>query len=182
VNTWHKPAHTPQLPRTFTLCGNSAHRYQNKGFINQNSEILSPLFSHTSAHLRLQPRCFDTLHKNTRGQKGTLSPTIPSRIGMTEKHGRRNPRTGLPGEEPGRTHRGRPATTLEGERPASEGAPYMRKKKAATMYRAPTQKKAGRANREIHPAEPAGWRGVGVPRGAGRALRRGYTFSRRATK
>src|SRR5208337_1286345 len=63
-----------------THCTNSAHPYQNKGFINQNNEFLSPLFSHTCAHLRPQPLCFDMLHKNTRGEGGTLSLTVPSRF------------------------------------------------------------------------------------------------------
>ena len=82
MNTRHKPARAPQIPSILTLCTNSAHPYQNKGFPDQNSAFLTPLFSHTSAHLRLQPLCFDTLHKNTRGEEGTQSPTIPSRIGM----------------------------------------------------------------------------------------------------
>ena len=107
MNTWHKPARAPhaesyqrpatsdqearqhQNRSTFTLCTNSAHPYQNKGFV-------SNLFSHACAHLRLYPLCFDMLHKNTRGWVVTSVATVPSRIGMTEKHGSRNPRTGLP--------------------------------------------------------------------------------------
>ena len=82
MNIWHKPARAPQIPGTLTLCTNSTHPYQNKDFADQNSEFLSALFSNTCAHSRLQPLCFDMLHKNTRGEEGTQSPTIPSRIGM----------------------------------------------------------------------------------------------------
>jgi len=82
VNTWHKPARSPQIPSTTTLCTKSAHPYQNKWFIKQKSAFLSPLFSHSCAHLRLQPLCFDMLHKNTKGEGVTPSPTFPSRIGM----------------------------------------------------------------------------------------------------
>ena len=171
MNTWHKAARNPQFPSTFTLCTNSAHPYQNKGFINQNDELLSPLFSHTSAHLLPYPLCFDMLHKNTRGWVVTSVATVPSRIGMTEKHGRRNPRTGLK-----TGHYIRRRTARLRRRPLHE------QRMAGTMYRDPTQKKAGRANREIHPAEPAGWSRVGVPRGAARAFLRAYTFSSKATK
>jgi len=40
----------------------------NKGFTNQSTLFLSPLFSHACAHLRPQPLCFDMLHKNTQGE------------------------------------------------------------------------------------------------------------------
>ena len=82
VNTRHKPARAPQLPSTCTPCANSAHRYQNKGFVNQNSEFLSPLFSHSCAHLRPQTLCFDMLHKNRRGEGVTPVAIVRSRIGM----------------------------------------------------------------------------------------------------
>ncbi len=81
VNTRHKPARTPQIPSTFTLCTNSSHPYQNKGFLTQNIAFLSPSFSHRCAHWRPQTLCFDTLHKNTRGEGVTPPSTIPSRIG-----------------------------------------------------------------------------------------------------
>jgi hypothetical protein len=81
MNTRYKPARAPQIPSTVTLRTNSAHRYQNKGFANQNSQFLTPLFSHTCALSRLQPLCFDMLHKNTQGEGVTPSPTVPSRIG-----------------------------------------------------------------------------------------------------
>src|SRR5208337_3878780 len=75
VNIRYKPARAPQILSSLTRCTNSAHPYQNKGFITS-------LFSHVCAHLRLQALCFKTLHKNTRGDGVTLSPTVPSRIGM----------------------------------------------------------------------------------------------------
>ena len=74
VNTRHKPACVSQFPSTFTPCSKSAHPYQNKGFVSQP-------FSHTCAHLRLQPLCFDTLHKNTRGEGVPPEATVSSRIG-----------------------------------------------------------------------------------------------------
>src|SRR5271157_1343190 len=82
VNTRYKPARTPQIPSTFTLCTSSSHPYQNKGLANQNRQFLSPLFSHCCAHSLPQPLCFDMLHKNTRGEGVTPPPTTPSRIGM----------------------------------------------------------------------------------------------------
>jgi len=82
VNTRHKPFRTPQIPSTFTLCTNSAHVYQNKYFITN-------VFSHTSAHLRPQALCFDTLHKNARGRDGFLAnSSFPDRNGEM----RRTPR------------------------------------------------------------------------------------------
>jgi hypothetical protein len=74
-STSDQEASKKQRPSTLTLCTNSAHRYQNKDFINH-------LFSHTCAHLRPYPLCFDTLHKNTRGEGMTPTPTVPSRIGI----------------------------------------------------------------------------------------------------
>jgi len=135
VNTRHKPARGPQTLSTLTLCTNSAHRYQNKGFINQNSGFLSPLFSHTSARSRLQPLCFDMLHKNTRGWVVTSVATFPSRVGMTEKHGRRNPRTG-PAQRGTGHYIGRRTARLR-RRPLHE------QRMAGTIYRAPTKRKAG---------------------------------------
>jgi len=100
VNSRHTPARAPhmesyqrpatsdqearktQTSSTRTLCTHSAHPYQNKGFANQNNEFLSPLFSHTCAHLRLQTLCFETLHKNTRGEGVTPVTTVPSRNGI----------------------------------------------------------------------------------------------------
>jgi hypothetical protein len=58
-----------------------AHPYQNKGFLNQNNEFLSPLFSHRCALLRPYPFCFDMLHKNTQVEGVTPSPIVPSQIG-----------------------------------------------------------------------------------------------------
>ena len=55
-----------------------AHRYQNKHFI-------TPLFSHACAHVYLQALCFDTLHKNTRGEGMSPSSTVRSRIGREDK-------------------------------------------------------------------------------------------------
>ena len=66
--TSDQEARKEQSPGTLSLCTNSSHPYQNKGFADQNSEFLSPLFSHRCAHLSLQTFCFDTLHKNTRGE------------------------------------------------------------------------------------------------------------------
>jgi hypothetical protein len=82
VNTWHNPACAPQNPSTLARCTNSAHPYQNKGFANQNSEFLTSLFSHTCAHSRLQPLCFDILHKNTQGERVPPVTTVPSQIGI----------------------------------------------------------------------------------------------------
>ena len=81
VNSRHKPPCGPLLPSTRTLCPNSSHRYKNKGFAFHIGQFLSPLFSHSCAHLRLQPLCFDMLHKNTQGEEVPPSPTLPSRIG-----------------------------------------------------------------------------------------------------
>ncbi len=74
VNTRYTPARTPPFHRAFDPRIDLTHRYQKKGFI-------SYLFSHTCALLRPQPLCFDTLHKNTRGEGDTTSPTVPSPIG-----------------------------------------------------------------------------------------------------
>jgi len=81
VNARHKPARCPQVPSTFTLRTNSAHPYQNKGFANQNSAFLTSLFSHTCAHSRLQPLCFDMLHKNTRGEWVLPCQHFPPELG-----------------------------------------------------------------------------------------------------
>ena len=82
MNTRHKPIRAPWLPRTRTLHTDSVHPYQNKQFKNKNREFLSPWFSHTCAHSRPYPVCFDTLHKKTQGEGVTPVPTFPSRIGM----------------------------------------------------------------------------------------------------
>ena len=92
MNTRHRPAPVAQSPIVLTLCPKSAHAYQNKELANQNCEFLSPLFSHCCALLRLQPLCFDTLHKNTRGWEVPPAATVPSRIGREDK---KDPRTGL---------------------------------------------------------------------------------------
>ncbi len=60
MNTRRQPARVPQSAGKFTLCINSAHRYQNKDFITN-------VFSHTCALLRPHPLYFHMLHKNTRG-------------------------------------------------------------------------------------------------------------------
>jgi len=147
VNTRHKPARAPQIPSTLTLCTNSAHPYQNKGFLNQNSEFLSPLFSHCCALWRLQTLCFVIVHENWRGEGVTPPPTVPSRIetgsapvpkrkrdpsrcsllrragGMTAGKGKKTPRTGLPGEEPdAHTAEDRPLQNEQGGAAASAAA------------------------------------------------------------
>jgi hypothetical protein len=73
------------------LCTDSAHPYQNKGFANQNREFLSPLFSHTCAYSRLQPLCFDMLHKNTRGEGVTL---VTKAAASGEQEARRQEKSG----------------------------------------------------------------------------------------
>ena len=119
MNTWHKPARAPhtesyqrpaasdqearkkQDSSTRTLCTDSAHRYQNKGFAKQNSQFLSPLFSHTCAHSRLQPLCFDMLHKNTLGEGVPPVTTVCSRNGMG---GGANPERAERSLRPGEAH------------------------------------------------------------------------------
>ena len=81
MNIRHKPASYSQFPGTLTLCTNSAHQYQNKGFLNQNRYFLSPLFSHSCALLRPYRFSFHILHKNTQGEGVSPSPTLRSRIG-----------------------------------------------------------------------------------------------------
>jgi hypothetical protein len=75
VNIRHKHACVSQIPTIPALAITLLHRYQNK-------HVITPLFSHTCAHLRLYPLCFDMLQKNTRGGVAAPLPTVPSRFGM----------------------------------------------------------------------------------------------------
>jgi hypothetical protein len=74
VNTRHKPARASQISTIPALPITQLHRYQNK-------HLITPLFSHRCAHLRLYPLCFDTLHKNTWGAVVAQPPTFLSRFG-----------------------------------------------------------------------------------------------------
>ncbi len=129
MNTQHKAARATRIPSRVTLCINTAHPYQNTGFARQKRQFLSPLFSHACAHLRLQPLCFDTLHKNTRGEGGYSGGNSSGEWLVASQ---RNPRTDL---KVGHYIRKREAGGMTGGRQAERG------EKGARFRKRPLQRR-----------------------------------------
>ena len=74
MSTRHHPARAQHIPAKLILC--ASVRISSK-----TKTLSSPLFSHRCALLRPYPLSFHMLHKNTRVDVVTPSPTLPSRIG-----------------------------------------------------------------------------------------------------
>lgn len=74
MSTRHPPARAQHIPAKLILCASVC-------ITSKTKTLSSPLFSHRCALLRRYPLSFQMLHKNTRVDVVTPSPTLPSRIG-----------------------------------------------------------------------------------------------------